>query len=513
MRLSLLCGIALATGLGAMAWGQANLPAPVVAAIADLARHLSIPAEQITVVHLEGVTWPDTSLGCPQPGMAYAQVLVEGYKVILEAANRRYEYHTDMVGRAVRVAEALGGTVTAPTTPPPPVVATAIADLSGRLGLAPEAITLVGCKEQMWTDGSLGLPEPGMVYTKAIVSGYYVVLGAGGREYEYHCSENAALLAGVRVAPEAVPTLLCLQRTEPLDGNNFYRLVRMDPNVGGQTTQIFPFLSSFAATPDGKSIAAVVRTSRSGHDLLILRAEGEPLKLDSAFDFGEVAWSPLGHKLAWYKRPGIVRRNWGLEVYDTISGQRQTLQVPVDGDWTPAGLAWTLDGLAFSVSAAGQEPRVMFWDGVGVRDTGETGQVLGWIPRTRCIYVKRAAGENTVALWSLRPTPGGQPLELLRARDVLSVAEVPGNLSALAVIQDQDRKLKLVQVSWGGGSKELMPVPGTDLGVVAVGPAPWLVTLSYVGPEDRVVEVLRLGEELMPLMKLSDCPVALPVMR
>ncbi|WP_418605475.1 hypothetical protein [Georgenia sp. SUBG003] len=36
-----------------------------------------------------------------------------------------------------------------------------------------------------WNDGSLGCPEPGTVYTQALVDGYHVVLEAGGERYDY----------------------------------------------------------------------------------------------------------------------------------------------------------------------------------------------------------------------------------------------------------------------------------------------------------------------------------------
>ncbi|MDD5371625.1 MAG: hypothetical protein PHQ40_21300, partial [Anaerolineaceae bacterium] len=44
----------------------------------DLARQLSIKPEQIEIVDASSVTWPDSSLGCPKPGMVYTQVLVDG---------------------------------------------------------------------------------------------------------------------------------------------------------------------------------------------------------------------------------------------------------------------------------------------------------------------------------------------------------------------------------------------------------------------------------------------------
>jgi hypothetical protein len=65
----------------------------VTAAVEDLAQRLAIEPDAVTVVDARWVTWPDSSLGCPQPGMQYLQVLVDGTLVVLETNGRRYEYH------------------------------------------------------------------------------------------------------------------------------------------------------------------------------------------------------------------------------------------------------------------------------------------------------------------------------------------------------------------------------------------------------------------------------------
>jgi len=64
-------------------------------AVADLAQRLSIPLDQITLVEATPVVWPDSSLGCPQPGMVYTQVLAPGYLILLEANDTMYEYHAN----------------------------------------------------------------------------------------------------------------------------------------------------------------------------------------------------------------------------------------------------------------------------------------------------------------------------------------------------------------------------------------------------------------------------------
>jgi hypothetical protein len=62
----------------------------------DLAKRLSITMAEIKVLESSEVVWPDSSLGCPQKGMAYLQVLTPGYLILLEYANHQYEYHAGL---------------------------------------------------------------------------------------------------------------------------------------------------------------------------------------------------------------------------------------------------------------------------------------------------------------------------------------------------------------------------------------------------------------------------------
>ncbi|RMG94697.1 MAG: hypothetical protein D6706_13425 [Chloroflexi bacterium] len=60
----------------------------------DLANRKNLNIEDIQVITIEEVTWPDSGIGCPQPGMMYLTVLTPGYKVILAADNQQYIYHS-----------------------------------------------------------------------------------------------------------------------------------------------------------------------------------------------------------------------------------------------------------------------------------------------------------------------------------------------------------------------------------------------------------------------------------
>lgn len=63
-------------------------------AIQDLAARLGVAANEIQVHSAVLVVWPDSSLGCPRPGMEYAQVPEDGSRIELVSGGRTYRYHT-----------------------------------------------------------------------------------------------------------------------------------------------------------------------------------------------------------------------------------------------------------------------------------------------------------------------------------------------------------------------------------------------------------------------------------
>ena len=76
-----------------------QLQAMVQLAISEAARRTKSDASTLTVVMAEAVTWPDGSLGCPQPGMAYSQALVPGYRMRIAVGNETLEYHGSARGQ------------------------------------------------------------------------------------------------------------------------------------------------------------------------------------------------------------------------------------------------------------------------------------------------------------------------------------------------------------------------------------------------------------------------------
>ncbi|WP_289018263.1 hypothetical protein [uncultured Ornithinimicrobium sp.] len=64
----------------------------------------------------------------------------------------------------------------------------AIAAEADRLGVDPEDVEVVGYATVTWSDGSLGCPKPGMMYTQALVPGRQLVLAVDGQQASYHAA-------------------------------------------------------------------------------------------------------------------------------------------------------------------------------------------------------------------------------------------------------------------------------------------------------------------------------------
>lgn len=63
-------------------------------------------------------------------------------------------------------------------------------DLTARTGAATGQISIIRGQAVVWNDGSLGCPQPGMMYTQALVNGYWVELEAAGKKFDYRASET-----------------------------------------------------------------------------------------------------------------------------------------------------------------------------------------------------------------------------------------------------------------------------------------------------------------------------------
>jgi hypothetical protein len=172
-------------------------------ALADLTERLGGDVVVGVTLAFE-LTWPDGSLGCPQPDMAYNQVLIDGYLIELTDGTDTYSYHgalgEDPFLCETRIVDITEPSPKEPSEQAPPSVpgdevpsesasglaGLAVADLADRLGVAAEAIVVVSVESVVWPDASIGCPQPGMRYQQVQVDGARIVLEAEGATWVYH---------------------------------------------------------------------------------------------------------------------------------------------------------------------------------------------------------------------------------------------------------------------------------------------------------------------------------------
>lgn len=103
------------------------------AVVADAARRFRVDENAVVLTRAEQLTWSDGSLGCPEPGRMYTQMLVPGYRVVARTTEGELTYNTDTRGNVVTCGvvptkparkmrekiEGPGGPASEPSTTPP----------------------------------------------------------------------------------------------------------------------------------------------------------------------------------------------------------------------------------------------------------------------------------------------------------------------------------------------------------------------------------------------------------
>jgi len=174
----------------------------IALATENLAERLGVAVEKIAVLGVEAVEWSDTSLGCPQPGKMYAQVITPGYRIILKVGGEQYEYHSDREGRQLVLChddndkkriEDIRKMVS-----PEKTITSAQEDLASRLGIPVGEVTVVSVVGDEFPASNLGCPCPKCpeIPIPAIVTGQRITLAAQGKNYEYHARGSMVVFCG-----------------------------------------------------------------------------------------------------------------------------------------------------------------------------------------------------------------------------------------------------------------------------------------------------------------------------
>jgi hypothetical protein len=198
----------MAAGLAAVLCGSELLGAAVVVSNADpgaasvaramLAGRLKMAEDRITVMEATPVDWPDASLGCPEPGKMYAQMITSGHRVRLSAEGKTYEVHVAgsravMCDQGRTASPSAPAPSAAPAHPPRATHAAAAArvsraarqDLADALKIPVTSVKVTSVRPTSWPDQRLGCPGTAPAPPQA-TSGFLLELTARGKRYRYH---------------------------------------------------------------------------------------------------------------------------------------------------------------------------------------------------------------------------------------------------------------------------------------------------------------------------------------
>jgi hypothetical protein len=162
------------------------------AAITALSKTLNLPVGQIALISTEAVEWPDGCLGVQRIGVMCTQVIVPGYKIMLEANGKTYEVHTNEDGSSVVVVPGVANASS--------LEEMVIKQLAMNLGLKEEEISVVSISDVEFSDSCLEVAMQDVLCAQVITPGKIIVLESGGIQYTYHVSADGSLVQPATLA-------------------------------------------------------------------------------------------------------------------------------------------------------------------------------------------------------------------------------------------------------------------------------------------------------------------------
>lgn len=68
-------------------------------ALSEASEISGLAEDSFTIIKAEARQWPDSSLGCPLPGMMYLQVITDGYQIVLKGEGEIYDFRSGSSGK------------------------------------------------------------------------------------------------------------------------------------------------------------------------------------------------------------------------------------------------------------------------------------------------------------------------------------------------------------------------------------------------------------------------------
>ena len=171
-------------------------PATVVQRGREALRAAGLPANS-KLLTSEQTQWNDSSLGCPQPGAMYTQVITSGYLLRFAGQDSTHEVHV-ATDAAILCSPQVGTGVPKRSTAAyragdlDAIVETARADLAAKLNLQIEEVSLRSFEPTTWPDSRLGCGEALADAAPGPVRGFKLKLATSSQYYIYNTDLHRA---------------------------------------------------------------------------------------------------------------------------------------------------------------------------------------------------------------------------------------------------------------------------------------------------------------------------------
>lgn len=175
-------------------------------AVKSLGEYLNIyidsSSKDFTLLSIKDVEWSNPSLGCPEPGFFYPQVIVPGYLVSILYQEKVYPVHMSdkrsvicLNNKKSNDKNKLMKSKKLDDFKRESILVKTRKDFQKRTGIPNNEIKVVAVKSAVWADSALGCPERGKVYDENKVKGFRIIIEARGRQYTYHTDDDKKIIA------------------------------------------------------------------------------------------------------------------------------------------------------------------------------------------------------------------------------------------------------------------------------------------------------------------------------
>lgn len=160
-----------------------------------------VTRDTVSMLKVQAMQWPNSSLGCAEPGVEYLQQVIPGYFVSFSVEGKIYTVHIG--GESTVICDRVNDYMAKRRERSMAIIKlheAARVDLAKKLMVKTEEISVTKIQQETWPDASLGCPIEGEQYEPVPVDGLRFNMTCRGKEYEY----RAALDGGDFVSCEEI---------------------------------------------------------------------------------------------------------------------------------------------------------------------------------------------------------------------------------------------------------------------------------------------------------------------